>query len=174
MKLFHFGIQAALLFGFWLLLSGHYDVTHLLFGGVSVGLVLWLNRHTDPYFNRLRQVRWWPAATYPFFLFGNIIIANLQVAYLILHPKMPIDPVILRFPTLLSSGAAKVVLGNSITLTPGTITIDIQGQDFEVHALAQGLAESLMIAREQNRIAQIFGDAFQTKPPVTIRRTIEV
>ncbi len=158
MSLNHLAIQALLLFGFWLLLSGHSDPFHIIVGVLCVGFVLGLNRRGNHYLHRLRHIRWRHALTYPFFLFANILFANFQVAYLILHPKMPIDPVIVRFPTTLTSGAAKVILGNSITLTPGTITMDIQGQEFQVHALANGLAESLVIAREQNRVAAIFGD----------------
>lgn len=170
MKIAHLGIQAILLFAFWLLLSGKLDLFHLSVGVLSVGLICALNGGHDPFLNRVREIRWASALTYPFFLFVNIVIANLQVAYMILHPKMPIDPVIVYFPTTLKSGAAKVILGNSITLTPGTITMDIQGQNFQVHALALGLAESLVIAREQNRVAQIFGDELQERPDVILKR----
>lgn len=166
MRASHWVIQATLLFIFWLSLSGHYDLFHIGAGLVSVALILWLNRFNSLHWLKLLKVRWSRAFSYPFFLLRNIVTANLQVAYLIVHPRLPIDPVILEFPTRLKSGFAKLVLGNSITLTPGTITIDIQGQNFQVHALARGLAESLVIAREQNHVAEIFGDPLEERVEV--------
>jgi len=66
-------------------------------------------------------------------LFIEIIKANLDVAYRVLHPKMPIKPGIVVVRTELKSDIAKVFLANSITLTPGTFTLDILGDNLLVH-----------------------------------------
>ncbi len=68
----------------------------------------------------------------PYFLWF-CIRANLDVAVRVIHPDMPIRPGIVKVTTTLQSDMAKTFLANSITLTPGTLTIDIDGQDLYVH-----------------------------------------
>jgi multicomponent Na+:H+ antiporter subunit E len=65
----------------------------------------------------------------------QIVTASLQVAYVVMSPRMPIDPALVKFKTKLSNISSKVILGNSITLTPGTITLNITGDEFLVHSL---------------------------------------
>jgi len=74
----------------------------------------------------------WAAVYLPYFLF-YCVRANLDVAYRVLHPDVPIRPGIVHVRTGLVSDLAKTFLANSITLTPGTLTVDIQGQDLYVH-----------------------------------------
>ena len=69
-------------------------------------------------------------------LLWEIIKANLDVAYRVLHPRMPINPGIVRVPVELYSDYGKTLLANSITLTPGTLTLDVKDQNFYVHWLA--------------------------------------
>jgi len=66
-------------------------------------------------------------------LFGEIIKANLDVAYRIIHPRMPIKPGIVVIKTRLKSDIAKMILANSITLTPGTFTLDVIGDELLIH-----------------------------------------
>jgi len=66
-------------------------------------------------------------------LFKEIIKANFDVAYRVIHPKMPIKPGIVIIKTGLKSDIAKVILANSITLTPGTFTLDIAGDALLIH-----------------------------------------
>ena len=73
----------------------------------------------------LNPVRWFWVLVYIPLLAYHVVRANLHVAYLVLHPDMPIKPGIVRIRTSLTSAAAQVALANSITLTPGTFTIDI-------------------------------------------------
>jgi multicomponent Na+:H+ antiporter subunit E len=68
-------------------------------------------------------------------LLWEIIKSNLDVAYRVLHPKMPINPGIVRVPVSLQSDYGKTLLANSITLTPGTLTLDVLGSNFYVHWL---------------------------------------
>ena len=62
-----------------------------------------------------------------------IVLANFDVLYRVVHPNLPIRPGIVKVKTSLKSDEAKTFLANSITLTPGTLTVDIDGQDFYVH-----------------------------------------
>jgi len=66
-------------------------------------------------------------------LFWEIIKANFDVAYRVIHPKMPIKPGIVVIKTSLKSDLAKMILANSITLTPGTFTLDIIDDNLLVH-----------------------------------------
>jgi len=66
-------------------------------------------------------------------LFKEIIVANVDVAYRIIHPKMPIKPGIVVIKTTLKQDIAKMILANSITLTPGTFTLDIIEDTLLIH-----------------------------------------
>jgi len=66
-------------------------------------------------------------------LLKEIIIANIDVAYRVIHPKMPIKPGIVVIKTTLKQNIAKMILANSITLTPGTFTLDILGDTLLIH-----------------------------------------
>jgi len=66
-------------------------------------------------------------------LFWEIIKANFDVAYRVIHPKMPIKPGIVVIKTRLKSDIAKMILANSITLTPGTFTLDVIGDKLLIH-----------------------------------------
>ena len=77
--------------------------------------------------------RWFYLLIYlPYFLY-YCIIANIDVAVRVIHPDVLIKPGIVKVRTTLTSDLAKTFLANSITLTPGTLTVDIDGQDFYVH-----------------------------------------
>ncbi len=66
-------------------------------------------------------------------LFKEIILANIDVAYRIIHPRMPIKPGVVMIKTELKQDIAKLILANSITLTPGTFTLDIKGDTLLIH-----------------------------------------
>ena len=81
----------------------------------------------------LNPVRWFWLLVYIPYFFYYCIKANLDVAYRVLHPDMPIRPGIVRVRTDLESEMAKTFLANSITLTPGTLSVDIVGQNLYIH-----------------------------------------
>ena len=128
----------AILFIFWLLLSGHY--TNLLIGlGLgSCGLVVYLAMRMDLVDHEGVPLqlggRFW---VYFPWLMKEIFIANVNVARVILNPKLPISPVVTHFKASQESDLGKTIYANSITLTPGTITTSIKGQDLEIHALTR-------------------------------------
>ncbi len=164
-------ILAIILFGLWLVFSTHFDVFHISAGVVAVIIVILLN------YRLLRldlypevdepnpPIRIFRILPYTFWLIKEIFIANLQVAYLIIHPKMPIKPSIVRFTTKLPSTIAKVILGNSITLTPGTLTIDIDSDTFLVHSLTPSSAGALEDGEMQKRVLNLYRD--DISQPVT-------
>lgn len=75
---------------------------------------------------------------------------------IILRPSMPIETTMLKFRVDLPSSHAKMILGNSITLTPGTLTVDIEGDLFTVHALDKASYESLENDEMPRQVLQLF------------------
>jgi len=147
-----------IMMGFWILLSGKFDLFHLTLGVISSALVSFLSADLLMYEqgkNRLstglRFLMYLPWLLY------QIVLSTLHVTFLALHPKMKdqIDPTIVTFKTKLTSNIAKVALANSITLTPGTITIRIEDEIFYVHAISRKAAAGLPGEMEE-RLAKVF------------------
>jgi len=146
-----------ILFGFWLLLSWHFDPLHLVLGLICSLLVAYLSHDlliTERISFSLRKIILF--IFYLFYLAYNIVLANLDVAYRVLHPKMPINPKIVRFNSKLNSDIAKTILANSITLTPGTITIDIRDGTLYVHSLSPNALDNLLKGEMENKLVRIF------------------
>jgi multicomponent Na+:H+ antiporter subunit E len=148
------------LFLFWVFISGHLDWWHLSWGVFSCALVAAISH--DFLFKKKLTPKGKIKEAALFFayvpwLLYQIIQANIYIAYLALHPKMPqlIDPHIIKFKTTLKKDLALVTFANSITLTPGTITVLIKDDHFFVHAIDKKVAESLPGEMEQ-RIARIY------------------
>ena len=121
--------------GLWLALTWSLDAREALVGVMMAILVATLLAHIYP--ENLHKVfnprRWFFLLLYiPYFLF-LCVKSNLDVAYRVLHPDMPIRPGIVKVRTTLRSEMAKTFLANSITLTPGTMSVDIEGQDLYIH-----------------------------------------
>ncbi len=148
-----------LMFGFWLLLSGKFDLFHLTLGLFSSLLVSWMS--SDLLFidnaKKGRLIEVYRFILYIPWVMKEIVLSTLHVTWLALHPAMKekIDPRIVNFKTRLKTDVARVTLANSITLTPGTITVRIEDDVFTVHALSDKVASGLPGEMEE-RIARIF------------------
>lgn len=132
---------------FWVVLSGMFDAFHLTLGVICCLLIAHFS-HGLLFYGDCQQP--WARSfvgilAYLPWLFYQIILANLQVAYLVLHPRMleKIDPSVIRFKTRLTRPLAKVTFAQSITLTPGTVTVSIQGDEFSVYALTRSAGDAL-------------------------------
>ncbi len=131
---------------FWVIMSGMFDAFHFSLGVLCCLLVAHFSTSLlfpaagRPWFRELIGV-----ILYTPWLFKEILLANLQIAYIILHPRMleKIDPHLFRFKSKLTRPLAKVTMGQSITLTPGTITVNIHEDEFTVYALTTESAEAL-------------------------------
>ena len=157
----NFIVTFSLLFVFWVLLSGKFDMFHLTIGVICSIVVAHLTH--DLLFANVRvgetMVIVRRFIIYIPWLIYQIIRANIYVACLALSPRMPIDPHVLRFRTKLESDISWVTLANSITLTPGTITMDIKDGEFFVHALDKRVADDLHAGEMEDRVAHIFMEA---------------
>ncbi|MCP3677195.1 MAG: Na+/H+ antiporter subunit E [Deltaproteobacteria bacterium] len=148
-----------IMFAFWILLSGKFDLFHLTLGVISSILVAALSSdllfHEKKRGGRLAETCRF--LCYIPWLLYEIVLSTLHVTFLALHPRMRslIDPKVVTFKTTLENDFSRVTLANSITLTPGTITILIQDGEYYVHALSRKAAEGLP-GEMENRVARIF------------------
>lgn len=137
----------------WILLSGYYDEPILLaMGVVSVVLVVLVSRRLDivdheghPAHLSIRGLLYWP------WLMKEIVKSSIDVSLVILHRRMPIRPSVFTVRGTQRSDLGLVIFANSITLTPGTVTMELEGDLLTVHALtaaaASGWEESEMNRR---------------------------
>ena len=150
-----------ILFAFWMLLSGKFDAFHLTLGAICSIIVAYLFH--DLLFANVRVGDMRVVASrfvaYIPWLIEQILLANIHVVSLVLRRRMPIDPQIVTFKTKLETDISHVTLANSITLTPGTITMDIKDGVFYVHALSQKVADELNAGEMEDRVAHIFMEA---------------
>jgi multicomponent Na+:H+ antiporter subunit E len=144
---------------FWVLLSGIFDAYHLTLGFLCC-LVVAAASH-DLMFRNIgsggKVATFFRFCAYVPWLMWQIVLANLHVAWLVINPK-GIDPRVTHVKTKLKTDFAKVTYGNSITLTPGTITMDIDGDDFYVHSLSRKVEEDLEGGDMERRVAHVFNE----------------
>jgi multicomponent Na+:H+ antiporter subunit E len=103
------------------------------------------------------KIRWSRMLRYLPWLLGRILQSGIHLSFLILHPRLPIDPKLIRYHTNLQEEAGIVLLGNSITLTPGTITAEVNSNELVVHAMDDASADDLTSLRMEQKIAGVFG-----------------
>ena len=141
----HASILGASLAAFWLLLSGYFHEPLLLtLGAISVVFTVWIALRTDRHDGErvglkldLPIVRYWA------WLLVEILKSNISVAKLILSPTLALSPRMVRVKATQSTDVGVVIYANSITLTPGTVTVDIDGDELLVHAITQDMADGL-------------------------------
>ncbi|MDW7740005.1 MAG: Na+/H+ antiporter subunit E [Bacillota bacterium] len=141
-------------FLFWVAVSGSLEWPQLVVGLAAASFVTYFNRQMiitaeerPPI--RLKTVIW--LVGYFLKLIFDIVVANFQVAWIVLHPKMPIEPNFVSLTVDIDKVTSRVLLANSITLTPGTLTVLADEKEFLVHALTfkngEGLADWPLIGR---------------------------
>ena len=139
----------------WLLLSASFDLFHVGLGLVAAFGVAWFNTDRSASRFTILQLR---IVWYFLWLVGRILQSGFHLSVLILHPALPIDPKLIRYRTKLREEAGIVLLGNSITLTPGTITAEINSQELLVHAMDDKSADDVTSQRLEQQIAGLFAE----------------
>ena len=135
-----------LFFAVWLIFNGRITVEICLFGvAVCAAVFAFVCKFMDHSLQKeLRFYRKLPLyGRYVILLVAEIIKANMTVCRMILTRKEIVEPVIVKVHTNLKTETARVLLANSITLTPGTITVSLTGQELLVHCLDKSLAEGM-------------------------------
>lgn len=150
---------SVVLFIIWLLLSGHYEPLLLSLGALSCAFVAWIAHRMDvvdreghPIHLSWRVLIYWP------WLIWQIVISNIAIARIILDPKLPIDPSLIKVRASQADDLGKVIYANSITLTPGTVSIDVRGSQIEVHALTTAMAEGVKTGDMDRRVTKMEGE----------------
>lgn len=145
----------------WIGLSGFYDPIHLAFGAVSVTIVSAMSwKHLTGRGSIGRGVaRLARLALYTPWLLWQITLANVDVMLRIFGVR-PIDPCVVRFTPELTSAFGITTLANSITLTPGTVTVEITDEgEFIIHALSREAAEEVLKRVMEQKARAIEGAA---------------
>jgi multicomponent Na+:H+ antiporter subunit E len=145
-------MMALVLFALWLVFNGKVTLEIVLFGivlSLAVYAFCWKFLEYSPK-KELVALRILPQGIgYFFVLISEVIKANLVAIRLIVSPKYEVEPVLVTFRTDLKTDLARTVLANSITLTPGTITVELTDNEYKVHCLdkemAEGMEESVFV-----------------------------
>ena len=151
-----------IMFVFWVLFSGKFDLFHISLGIGSGLIVAALSK--DLFFpSRITPgfiICWLRFVGFIPWLFYQIFLANLRILYIVFHPKMMalIDPKIINFSSKLTNDISRTTFANSITLTPGTVTVNVSvlGK-FRVHCIDEKSGRSLPGEMER-RIAKVFNE----------------
>ena len=155
--------EVIILAGVWLIFSGMFDAFHLSLGAISVAAVVLFNRSV----RRLSpsqggpaprdQIRYLSVLTYVPWLLLQIVQSAVYVTRIILADPTRVHPRIFTFRCDQPNEVAQVTLANSITLTPGTLTLAIEGDQYVVHALDQHSETGVLTGEMQRRVAKIWG-----------------
>lgn len=149
----------ALLIVSWLLWSGHFEPLMLVFGLTSVLFVYWLLgrlgvlEHPDEYLSIFLRL--------PFYvpwLMWQVLLSNLQVARLIWRPTLRTTPAVRRVRATQKTDLGLVIYANSVTLTPGTLSVDAQAGTVLVHALEASSFEGEGFQTMDARVSALEGD----------------
>ncbi|WP_372864078.1 Na+/H+ antiporter subunit E [Spongiibacter sp.] len=127
----------------WLANSGHYDALLLSFGAFSVVLVLWISHRMDVVDHESQPIHL--TAKLPFYylwLFQQIIRSNIDVVSRVWRGRSAISPQFEKVPAEQKTDIGRVIYANSINLTPGTLSVEVEDDYILVHSLSrEGMAE---------------------------------
>ena len=140
-----------LLYLLWILLNGRFTadagMLEICITGIPVALLAYIISARFLGITPARELKFWKKlpllVLYVLVLVKEIIISNIRMSGIILSRKEKAEPVIIRVKIPLKSEFCKVILANSITLTPGTITADFDGDVFVIHCINASFAEGI-------------------------------
>ena len=148
---------------FWYLLSGYLDPFYIGAGIASSLVVTYAS--ADLMFRSQKNILDSTRTFVRFLLYlpwlmVEILYANIDVAYRILHPKMPIDPGMITIETPFKGDILRTSFANALTLTPGTVTIDVRRGTFVVHALVMDVSNRELLEKRgiEKSLGRIFGE----------------
>ena len=165
-----FLITTIAMFLFWILLSGEFTFILITSGVVASLIVAYLSHdifigkadlktETGRVFKFIVYIPW---------LLWEIILANVEIAYLVLSPKPLVDPQIVRFKNDLKTDLGIVTLAHSITLTPGTVTVEANREEFVIHAIWQKSADGIIGGEMQQKVKKIEGEVMKIEGEMSV------
>lgn len=150
--------SALVLYVFWLLLSGYFTAFLMTAGAASAIAVVALARRMEIVDHEGHPIHLgWRALTYWPWLVIEIVKSAWDVSKVILNPRLPISPTLIRVKTSQKTEVGVVVYANSITLTPGTISVDVGHGEILVHALTREGAAGLQTGEMDKRVTVFEG-----------------
>lgn len=135
-----------LLLALWVVFNGRLTWEILAIGAVISALITYFARRFlgyDPRRALAALGRLWRARTYPALILREIVKSNVALVKLVWSPRLEVKPRLVRFRTRLKSPVSRELLANSITLTPGTITASLEGDEMTVHCLDESFSEGI-------------------------------
>ncbi|MCI8923933.1 MAG: Na+/H+ antiporter subunit E [Lachnospiraceae bacterium] len=130
----------------WIIFNGQFTWEIAAFGVVISGAMYWFIcrfMNYKPRMDVLLCKKFFLILQYIFVLIKEIIKANFAVIKMIMSSRYELEPVVVRFRTDLKTAPARILLANSITLTPGTITVSLEENEYVVHCLDKELAKGI-------------------------------
>ena len=153
------GLCLALIAG-WLLLSGYFQILLLSLGAASVTFCVWIAVRMDVIDHEGVPLHiTWAGLRYVPWLIWEIIKANIDVARRVISPSLPIAPSLFDAPVSQKTDLGQVLYANSITLTPGTVAVDLDPGVIRVHALHDGAAAGVLDGEMDRRISAVEGQS---------------
>lgn len=154
----HVASLFVLFYAFWLLMSGHYTPFLLVVGAAVSAAVVWFAHRMDVADREGHPVHLGPSAlTYWPWLAKEILKSALDVSRIVLDPKLPATPTVVRFKPRQRTVVGLVTHANSITLTPGTLSIEVGPEQFVVHGLTRAGAEGCIDSEMDRRVERFEG-----------------
>jgi len=146
------------LFGFWLLLSGYFVPFLIAAGAGSAGAVVLLAHRMQVVDHESVPINFiWRIPIYWPWLFKEIAKSAWNVARIIVNPRLPISPTLVRVRTSQKTSVGIVTYANWITLTPGTVSVEVNKEEILVHALTREGADGLLEGEMARRVTQFEG-----------------
>lgn len=155
-----------LLFVFWIGLSGSFKIKFLIYGILTSAITAWLTYPLLLVANEAKTKKYFifgisipKFIAYAVWLLWQLILANIDVLRATSSQNLAIDPKVVRFHFKPNNPMATVVLANSITLTPGTVTLNVTDSGiYEIHALTEGAAAGIYAGDMPKKVAELFGE----------------
>jgi len=143
----------------WLLWSGIYKPLLLGLGVFSCLLTIYIKHRMDYFATDLFALRFGRRLLgYWLWLAKEVVKSSLDVARIVLSPSLPISPQIVKIKASCQDPVDQTILANSITLTPGTLALDVHNGEIIVHALTRAGADELRNGEMDRRVAALRGD----------------
>lgn len=159
---------ALVLFVFWMVLSGRTETKFVVYGILTAVVTTWVTYPLLLVPNKDGSKKYYvfgfsipKMIMYFFWLMWQLVLANIDVLLATTGQELNIDPKVVRFRFRADNPMASVILANSITLTPGTVTMNVTDDGvYEIHALTVGAAAGVLDGGMQKKVADLYGEEF--------------
>ena len=164
----HMTCLALVLFAFWMVLSGRTETKFVVYGILTAVVTTWVTYPLLLVPNKDGSKKYYvfgfsipKMIMYFFWLMWQLVLANIDVLLATTGQELNIDPKVVRFRFKADNPMASVILANSITLTPGTVTMNVTDDGvYEIHALTVGAAAGVLDGGMQKKVADLYGEKF--------------